>query len=111
TIGVLFAFTQYIQQFYKPLMGLADRYNQIQTAMASAERIFEMLEDQPEIVSKPNAKKLPSTIRGAIEFDDVSFAYNEGDWVLKNISFKVKPGETVAFVGATGAGKSSIINL
>jgi len=111
TIGVLFAFTQYIQQFYKPLMGLADRYNQIQTAMASAERIFELLEETPEIVNKADARKLPVKIQGAIEFDDVSFAYNEGEWVLKNIAFQVKPGETIAFVGATGAGKSSIINL
>ena len=111
SFGVLYAFTQYIQQFYKPLMGLADRYNQIQTAMASAERIFELLEEKPEIVNRPDAQRLPAKIRGAIAFDNVSFAYNEGEWVLKNISFDVKPGETVAFVGATGAGKSSIINL
>ena len=111
TFGAVYAFTQYVQQFYKPLMGLADRYNQIQTAMASAERIFEMLEEKPAITNRENAIRLPQKVEGKIEFDRVWFAYNEGEWVLKNISFNVEPGETVAFVGATGAGKSSIINL
>lgn len=109
--GVLYAFTLYVQQFYKPLMGLADRYTQIQTSMASAERIFELLEEQPAIVSRADARRLPKRIGGAIEFDRVWFAYDDHNWVLKDISFRIEPGETVAFVGATGAGKSSIINL
>lgn len=111
TFGIVFAFTLYVQQFYKPLMGIADRYTQIQTSMASAERIFELLEEEPAIVEKPAAKMLPKRIKGSIEFDKVWFAYNDDNWVLKDVSFKVEAGETVAFVGATGAGKSSIINL
>lgn len=111
TFGAVYAFTQYVQQFYKPLMGLADRYNQIQTAMASAERIFELLEEEPAIQNPEKPVRLPPKLKGKIEFDRVWFAYNENEWVLKDISFEVEPGETVAFVGATGAGKSSIINL
>ncbi len=111
TFGVVFAFTQYVQQFYRPLMSLADRYGQIQTAMASAERIFELLEEKPAITNHPQAKRFPEKIPGRIEFKNVWFAYNEGEWVLKDVSFTVEPGQTVAFVGATGAGKSSIINL
>jgi ATP-binding cassette subfamily B protein len=92
-------------------MALADRYNQIQTAFASAERVFEMIEEKPEIINHPSAKLLPQKIDGQIDFEHVWFAYQEPEWVLKDISFQIKPGETVAFVGATGAGKSSIINL
>ncbi|WP_332694918.1 ABC transporter ATP-binding protein [Halalkalibacter lacteus] len=111
TFGVVYAFTHYIRQFFQPLMALADRYNQIQTAFASAERVFEMIEEKPEITNHPNAELLPEKINGQINFEHVWFAYQEPEWVLKDISFRIKPGETVAFVGATGAGKSSIINL
>lgn len=111
TFGVVFAFITYIQQFYRPLMSLADRYGQIQTAMASAERIFELLEEKPSIQNHPQAIRFPEKISGRIEFQNVWFAYNKNEWVLKDVSFTVEPGQTVAFVGATGAGKSSIINL
>jgi ATP-binding cassette subfamily B multidrug efflux pump len=110
-IGVVYAFTHYVRQFYQPLLGLADRYNQIQTAMASAERIFEMMDEKPAITNPVQPVKLAEKITGRIEFDRVWFAYEEENWVLKDINFTVEPGETVAFVGATGAGKSSIINL
>lgn len=111
TFGIVFAFITYIQQFYRPLMSLADRYGQIQTAMASAERIFELLEEKPTIKNHPQAKRFPDKIPGRIEFENVWFAYNKEEWVLKDVSFTVEPGQTVAFVGATGAGKSSIISL
>ncbi|MDQ0253442.1 ATP-binding cassette subfamily B protein [Evansella vedderi] len=111
TFGVVYAFTHYIRQFFQPIMALADRYNQIQTAMASAERIFELMEEEPVIKDHPKARNFPRAVQGDIQFKSVSFAYVEGETVLKNISFHIRPGETVAFVGATGAGKSSIINL
>lgn len=111
TFGVVYAFTQYVQQFFKPLMGLADRYNQIQTAMASAERVFDTMEEESSIVSPDGPVALPPVLRGAIEFDGVWFAYEPDRWVLQDVSFTARPGETVAFVGATGAGKSSVISL
>lgn len=111
TFGVVYAFTHYVRQFFNPLMSLAEKYNQIQTAMVGAERIFEMLDEKPAITDSPNPKQLPKHVRGEIEFDHVWFAYNEGEWVLRDVSFKIEPGQTIAFVGATGAGKSSIISL
>ncbi|RKN62887.1 ABC transporter ATP-binding protein [Paenibacillus ginsengarvi] len=111
TFGIVYAFTHYVRQFFNPLMSLAEKYNQIQTAMVGAERIFEMLDEKPAIVDSPSPKKLPKTVRGEIEFDHVWFAYNEEEWVLRDVSFKIEPGQTIAFVGATGAGKSSIISL
>ncbi|GIP31145.1 ABC transporter ATP-binding protein [Paenibacillus sp. J2TS4] len=111
TFGIVYAFTHYIRQFFQPLMSLAEKYNQIQTAMVGAERIFEMLDEKPAIVDSPQAKPLAKQVRGEIEFDHVWFAYNEEEWVLKDVSFKIEPGQTIAFVGATGAGKSSIIQL
>ncbi|MEF3304423.1 ABC transporter ATP-binding protein [Paenibacillus sp. GYB003] len=111
TFGIVYAFTHYVRQFFNPLMSLAEKYNQIQTAMVGAERIFEMLGEKPAIVDSENPKPLPKHVRGEIEFDRVWFAYNEGEWVLRDVSFKIEPGQTVAFVGATGAGKSSIISL
>lgn len=111
TFGIVYAFTHYVRQFFNPLMSLAEKYNQIQTAMVGAERIFEMLGEQPAIVDSDNPKPLPKQVRGEIEFEHVWFAYNEGEWVLRDVSFKIEPGQTIAFVGATGAGKSSIISL
>ncbi|WP_077618453.1 ABC transporter ATP-binding protein [Bacillus sinesaloumensis] len=111
TFGVVYAFTHYVRQFFEPLRGLADRFNQIQAALASAERIFDTLETKPSIVNKPDASKLPNKVNGKIEFKNVWFAYQEKDWVLKDVSFSISPGETVGIVGATGAGKSSIIQL
>lgn len=111
TFGIVYAFTHYVRQFFNPLMSLAEKYNQIQTAMVGAERIFELLDEKPSIVDSENTRSLPKHVRGEIEFEHVWFAYNEGEWVLRDVSFKIEPGQTIAFVGATGAGKSSIISL
>ncbi|WP_025849938.1 ABC transporter ATP-binding protein [Paenibacillus ehimensis] len=111
TFGVVYAFTHYVRQFFQPLQSLAEKYNQIQTAMVGAERIFETLGEKPAIVDPEQPKPLPKEIRGEIAFENVWFAYNGEDWVLKDVSFTIQPGQTVAFVGATGAGKSSIIQL
>lgn len=112
TFGVVFAFTQYVTMFFRPLMSLAERYNQIQTAMVGAERIFQMLDEEPEQdVSLGQAPSLPAEVKGEISFENVWFAYVGEEWVLRDISFTIKPGQSAAFVGATGAGKSSIIQL
>jgi ATP-binding cassette subfamily B protein len=110
TLGTLIAFIQYTEQFFRPVRDLAEKYNILQGAMASSERVFKLL-DEEATVDIPVAKATDHSIKGEIEFKDVWFAYNDEDWVLKNISFKIKAGETVAFVGATGAGKTSITNL
>jgi len=107
--GVLYLFVQYMQMFFQPITDLTEQYNIMQAAMASAERIFLILDTPPE-EDEPDAKPVPN-VRGEIEFDHVWFAYNDEDWVLKDVTFHVKPGETVALVGATGAGKTSITNL
>lgn len=108
--GVLYAFIDYINRFFKPINDLTEKYTIMQQAMSSSERIF-MLLDEKDALPEPEHPKKIDKIRGAIQFQNVSFAYNEGEWVLRDIDFEVKPGETVAFVGATGAGKSSIISL
>jgi ATP-binding cassette subfamily B multidrug efflux pump len=110
TIGVLFAFIQYTEMFFRPIRDLSEKYNIMQTAMASSERIFKLLDNQTFIKNPDNPIKLEK-VTGKIEFKDVCFAYNENDYVLKNISFKINPGETVAIVGHTGAGKTSLINI
>ncbi|WP_338788675.1 ABC transporter ATP-binding protein [Metabacillus sp. FJAT-53654] len=111
TFGVVYAFTHYVRQFFEPLRGLADQFNQIQAALASAERIFETLDTKPTIVNPSNPKKFENKVRGKIEFQHVSFAYKDEEWVLNDIDFTIKPGETIGIVGETGAGKSSIIQL
>jgi ATP-binding cassette subfamily B protein len=111
TFGVVYAFTHYIRQFFNPLSSLSEKYNQIQNAMVGAERIFELLDEKPAIADPSAPKRLPKYVKGEIEFQNVWFAYNEDEWVLKDVSFKIEPGQTIAFVGATGAGKSSIIQL
>ena len=111
TFGTVYAFTHYVRQFFEPLRGLADRFNQIQASLASAERIFETLETEPTILNPFHAKVLPGKVHGNIVFQNVWFAYENDDWVLKDINFTIKKGETVGIVGATGAGKSSIIQL
>ena len=109
-IGLLYAFITYIKKFFGPINDLADKYNTIQSGTVSAERIFELL-DNNEGLEDMNAGLSLDGIKGDIEFKNVWFAYTGEDWVLKDISFKVNPGETAAFVGATGSGKSTIINL
>ena len=109
TLGELIAFILYIHMLFRPIRQLADRFNVLQMGMVASERIFKVL-DQNEIILNKGSKKLDNCV-GNIEFKNVWFAYNDEDWVLKNISFKLNAGETLALVGATGAGKSSIINL
>ncbi|MEE9224631.1 MAG: ABC transporter ATP-binding protein [Bacteroidota bacterium] len=110
TVGVLISFIQYTEMFFRPIRDLSEKYNIMQTAMASSERIFKLLDDRTFVPNPPNPVVLP-TVRGEIEFRDVWFAYRDEEWVLKNISLKINAGETVAFVGHTGAGKTTIINL
>ena len=110
SVGVLISFIQFTEMFFRPIRDLSEKYNILQTAMASSERIFALLDEKPTI-SDPEKPIELKDVKGNIEFRNVSFAYNEGDYVLRNINFKIKEGEKVAFVGATGAGKSTIINL
>lgn len=107
--GVLYAFIQYVKMFFEPINNLAERYNVLQAAMASSERIFQLLDTKPEIVN--SGKDRGENIQGRIEFRNVWFAYNPGEWVLRDVSFTIEKGQTAAFVGATGAGKTSIISL
>lgn len=108
--GVLYAFIEYLQKFFQPILDLTEKYNIMQSAMASSERIFKILDEDDFIENKEDALRVKE-LRGKIEFKNVWFAYVDEDWVLKDISFTINPGEAIAFVGATGAGKSSIINL
>lgn len=110
TIGVLFAFIQYTEMFFRPIRDLSEKYNIMQTAMASSERVFKLLDNQTMIRNPENPVKL-NNVEGSIEFKNVWFAYNDEDYVLKDISFKINSGEKVAIVGHTGAGKTSIINI
>lgn len=109
TIGTLTAFIMYIQMFFRPIRMIADRYNTLQMGIVSSSRIINLLDDQADVVS--NGRYKPNSVKGAVQFDHVWFAYNDVDYVLKNITLEIKEGETIALVGATGAGKSSIINL
>jgi ATP-binding cassette, subfamily B, multidrug efflux pump len=110
TFGVLFAFINYIDSFFKPIMDLTEKFNILQSAMASSERVFLLLDEEEGIKNIGEPIKL-GKINGEIEFKNVWFAYKDENWVLRDVSFKIKPGETAAFVGATGAGKTSIISL
>jgi len=110
TIGVLTAFIQYSFMFFRPLQDLSDKFNIIQSAMASSERIFGLL-DTPEVVQNTEDAQLFEGFKGEIEFDNVSFAYQNDEWVLRDLSFTIEPGQSVAFVGHTGAGKTTIISL
>ncbi len=110
TLGVLVAFFQYGLRFFRPIQDLSDKYNILQGAMAASERIFKLLDTKPHIVSPVHTAAFPE---GAldIEFDGVWFAYNDEDWVLKDVSFRIGAGETIAVVGHTGAGKTTLTNL
>jgi len=110
TIGVLISFIQYSEMFFRPIRDLSEKYNIMQTAMASSERIFRLL-DRKAIIRDPENPAEFNNCRGKIDFKNIWFAYVKEDYVLKDISFSIKQGEKVAFVGATGAGKSSIMNL
>lgn len=110
TIGTLYIFTNYIGSFFEPIQELAEQFSTLQSAMASAEKIFGVLDEKPQVVSPPHPVSL-GEVKGRIVFDHVWFAYQKEDWILKDVSFTIEPGQRVAFVGATGAGKSSILNL
>ncbi|MFA8344033.1 MAG: ABC transporter ATP-binding protein, partial [Rhodothermaceae bacterium] len=109
-IGDLFAFIMFTEMFFRPIRDLSEKYNIMQTAMASSERIFKLL-DNDQLVKNPENPKELSNVAGKIDFENVWFAYNEDEYVLKDVSFSINPGETVAIVGATGAGKTSVINI
>ena len=108
--GFLLSFLLYVQRFFEPIMMLAMQYTQLQRAMASGARIFELMDIKPDIQDRPGAKVLPR-IKGEIKFENINFGYEEGKDVLHDINLTVKPGETVAIVGQTGSGKSSLVNL
>ncbi len=110
TGGTVVTFYMYINKFFNPIQSLAEQFNWLQSAMASAEKIFTVFDMVPEIQDSPDAIE-PEEIKGEIEFRDVWFAYVPGEWVLKGVSFKVEAGQTVAFVGATGSGKTTILSL
>ncbi|MFG6352322.1 MAG: ABC transporter ATP-binding protein/permease, partial [Oscillospiraceae bacterium] len=110
TSGTIVSFYMFISKFFNPIQTLAEQFNQLQSAFASAEKIFSVFDLQPEVVDAPDAADLPA-IRGEIEFKDVWFAYEPGEWVLKGVSFHVDAKQTVAFVGATGSGKTTILSL
>ena len=110
SIGTLYVFIQYIGSFFDPIQELAEQLGTLQSAMASAEKIFTIMDEKPLIVNPKDPKRLPE-VKGRIEFDHVWFAYEGENWILKDVSFVIEPGQRAAFVGATGAGKSSILNL
>lgn len=110
TIGALVAFIQYSERFWRPISDLSEKFNILQSAMASSERIFLLLDTPPEVVAPAVPTALPE-VRGRVAFEHVGFAYNPGEWILRDIDFTVEPGRSIALVGATGAGKTSIISL
>jgi ATP-binding cassette subfamily B protein len=111
TIGLLVAFTLYTEQAFGPIRQLAERYNTLQSAMASSERIFRVLDTPADIADPDSPMQLPSPVRGEIVFDDVIFGYNPDEPVLKGVTFTIPAGQAVAVVGATGAGKTSLVSL
>ena len=110
TSEIIVSFYMYISKFFNPIQTLAEQFDTLQNSFASAEKIFTILDMVPEVVDEPDAVELDE-IRGEIEFKDVWFAYKPGEWVLKGVSFHVQPRQTVAFVGATGSGKTTILSL
>jgi len=110
TAGTLYIFSDYIRSFFDPIQELAEQFSTLQSAMASAEKIFTILDEDPLVKNPENPVEL-GKVKGRIQFENVWFAYQGEDWILKDVSFAIEPGQRVAFVGATGAGKSSILNL
>ena len=110
TAGTLYIFSDYIRSFFEPIQELAEQFSTLQSAMASAEKIFTILDEDP-LVKNPEQPVELGKVKGRIQFENVWFAYQGEDWILKDVSFTIEPGQRVAFVGATGAGKSSILNL
>ena len=110
SLGSLVAFISYIQMFFRPIRDISEKYNIMQSAMASSERIVEFLDHEEDILD-PDAPQKPEKLEGHLEFKNVSFGYGKEGLVVKNLSFEVKPGEMVALVGATGAGKTTVVNL
>jgi len=110
TIGALVAFVQYSERFWRPISDLSEKFNVLQAAMAASERIFLLLDTRPEVEGPRSPRSLPEG-RGEVLFEDVSFAYADEQWVLRDVSLRLAPGRTVALVGATGAGKTTVISL
>ena len=110
TFGVVVAFIQYVDRFYQPVRDLSEKYNVFQSAMVASERIFELLDTPPAVPVAASPREV-GRLKGEVDFDHVWFAYKDEDYVLRDLSFKVRPGEKVALVGATGAGKTSIASL
>jgi len=110
SLGLIITFIGYVQRFNQPIQQISVLWTNMQSAVAGAERIFELLDTQPDLVDKPNAPQMPP-IQGRVEFDNVCAAYVPGEWVLKDVSFVAEPGQTIAIVGPTGAGKTTIANL
>ena len=110
SIGTLYIFTSYVKSFFEPIQSLSDQFGTLQAAMAAGEKIFSLLDEEP-LIQQPDQPKALSQPKGRIEFDHVWFSYDGEEWVLRDVSFVIEPGQTAAFVGATGAGKSSILNL
>jgi len=110
TLGVIASFLQYGLRFFRPIQDLSEKYNILQSAMASSERIFKLLDTKASVLAPRQPRPVPEEI-APIEFDRVSFAYKNEDWVLRDVSFRIEPGETVAVVGHTGAGKTTLISL
>ncbi len=110
TAGMLVAFLLYVDRFFEPMREMAERYNVFQATMAACERIFGLMDTTPDLVDAPEAMPLPSAV-GKVEFDNVSFFYKQGEQVLRGVTFHAEPGHTVALVGETGAGKSTVIRL
>ncbi len=111
TFGELVAFIHLVERFYRPIRDLSEKYNILQASMASSERIFKLLDTPPEITTSPAPPVKKTSFKGKIDFDHVWFAYYDDEWVLKDVTFSIEPGEKVAIVGATGAGKTSLISL
>ena len=110
TLGVVVAFLAYVTRFFQPIQELSQLYTTLQAAMAGGERVLELLDTPPQVQDRPGAVEMPP-IAGRVEFDHVSFAYRDGTPVLHDVNLVIEPGQTVALVGPTGAGKTSIANL